>query len=59
MHMAKMLSESGGFPVGGNQRSEWDAGASQRVRTPSTADPPGSDGFDGNALPEGHVVLDV
>jgi multimeric flavodoxin WrbA len=26
MHMARMLRGEGGFPVGGNQRSEWDAG---------------------------------
>jgi len=27
MHLAKLLRDAGGFPVGGNQRSEWDAGA--------------------------------
>ncbi len=26
MHMAKMLTDSGGIPAHGNQRSEWDAG---------------------------------
>jgi len=26
MHLAKLLRDAGGFPVGGNQRSEWDAG---------------------------------
>lgn len=27
MHLARILSESGGIPAHGNQRSEWDAGA--------------------------------
>lgn len=27
MHMAKLLKDAGGFPVQGNQRSEWDKGA--------------------------------
>jgi hypothetical protein len=27
MHLAKMLKDAGGFPVCGNQRGEWDAGA--------------------------------
>ncbi len=27
MHLASLLTAAGGFPVGGNQRSEWDAGA--------------------------------
>jgi len=27
MHLAKILKEKGGFPVEGNQRSKWDAGA--------------------------------
>jgi len=27
MHLAAMLKRAGGFPVGGNQRTEWDAGA--------------------------------
>lgn len=27
LHTARMLKDRGGFPVGGNQRSEWDAGA--------------------------------
>jgi multimeric flavodoxin WrbA len=27
MHLAAMLKRQGGFPVGGNQRSAWDAGA--------------------------------
>ncbi len=26
MHLAKMLKDAGGFPVGGNQRTEWDNG---------------------------------
>ena len=26
MHLAKLLKDAGGFPVGGNQRSGWDAG---------------------------------
>ncbi len=26
MHMAKMLKDNGGFPMGGNQRTEWDKG---------------------------------
>jgi multimeric flavodoxin WrbA len=26
MHLAKLLSDAGGFPVGGNQRSAWDDG---------------------------------
>ena len=27
MHLAALLKAAGGFPVGGNQRTEWDAGA--------------------------------
>lgn len=27
LHMARLLKDAGGFPVGGNQRKEWDAGA--------------------------------
>jgi multimeric flavodoxin WrbA len=27
MHTARMLKDRGGFPVGGNQRAEWDAGS--------------------------------
>lgn len=27
MHMARLLRDAGGFPVGGNQRTKWDAGA--------------------------------
>jgi multimeric flavodoxin WrbA len=27
MHLARLLRDAGGFPVGGNQRTEWDAGA--------------------------------
>jgi multimeric flavodoxin WrbA len=26
MHLARMLKDAGGFPVGGNSRTEWDAG---------------------------------
>jgi multimeric flavodoxin WrbA len=34
MHLAKLLSDAGGFPVGGNQRSEWDAGCSPTNSNP-------------------------
>lgn len=27
LHMARLLKDAGGFPVGGNQRKEWDAGS--------------------------------
>ena len=27
MHVARMLKDRGGFPVHGNQRTAWDAGA--------------------------------
>ena len=27
LHMARLLKDAGGFPVGGNQRSKWDAGS--------------------------------
>lgn len=27
LHLARLLKDAGGFPVGGNQRSKWDAGA--------------------------------
>jgi multimeric flavodoxin WrbA len=34
MHLAKMLKDAGGFPVYGNQRSEWDAGARSDFANP-------------------------
>ena len=34
MHLAKLLKDAGGFPVGGNQRSEWDAGCHSGYENP-------------------------
>lgn len=48
MHLARLLTDAGGIPAYGNQRSQWTPAVGSSTRTPSTAA-----GRPGSGLPHG------